>query len=125
MASSLISIAATLVAFTSAALAEPFEFHRQTFPDQVTVSMVLMSRVSASRQDYDYLVTISLIETDSDGAHKYSDRSLHKAGVKCGPVIGKVMVGGREYPVSSAKYSAIDEWKIHLWWAVCAEPQVS
>jgi hypothetical protein len=125
MTSSLISIAATLTAFTSAALAEPVEFHRQTFPDQVTVSMVLMSQAPSFRQDYDYLVTISLVETGADGALKFSDSGLHKVSVKCGPTRGKIFVGGHEYPIASANYSAIDQWKNHLWWAVCPEPPVS
>jgi hypothetical protein len=109
----------------NAALAEPVEFHRQTFSDQMTVSMVLTSQSPSLRQGYDYLVTINLIETDSSGKLKFNDGGLHKVSVKCGGAFGKVFVGGREYPIAVKAYSRNDQWKSHLWWAVCPEPPVS
>ncbi len=110
---------------THAAFAEPIEFHRQTFSDQMTVSMVLTSQSPSLRPGYDYLATINLIETDRLGNIKFNDGGLHKVSVKCGGTFGKVFVGGREYIIMAKRYSQQDQWKNHLWWVVCPEPPVS
>lgn len=110
---------------TQTAFAEPIEFHRQTFSDDMTVSMVLTSQSPSLRPGYDYLATINLIETDRLGNIKFNDGGLHKVSVKCGGTFGKVFVGGREYLIAAKKYSQQDQWKNHLWWVVCPEPPVS
>ncbi len=107
------------------AYAEPITFHTQTFSDHRTVTMAVTSSSALSQQEYDYGVTINLIETDAAGL-VYHDNGLHKALVKCREVPGKIFVGGKEYSVVAEKdASAPDKWKNDLWRAVCLEPPVS
>ncbi len=70
------------------AYAEPITFHTQTFSDQTTVTMAVTSSSALSQQEYDYGVTINLIETDATGL-VYHDNGLHKALVKCREVSRK------------------------------------
>jgi hypothetical protein len=87
------------------AYAEPITFHTQTFSDQTTVTMAVTSSSVLSQQEYDYGVTINLIETDAKGL-VYHDNGLHRV-------------------VPERDASAPDKWKNDLWWAVCLEPPVS
>jgi hypothetical protein len=116
---------AALFCGTSAASAEPLVFHSETFGDQTTVTMALTSRSALLQQEYDYGVTIKLIETHGTEL-VYHDNGLHKALVKCREIPGKIFVGGKEYSVVPEKdATAPDKWKNDLWRAVCQEPPVS
>jgi hypothetical protein len=109
----------------TAAYAEPLVFHSETFSDRTTVTMELTSNEALSRQDYDFGVTIKLIETDETGSVTYHDNGRHKALVQCHANPGKLFVGGREYVVTGQLASTGDEWKRDLWRAVCLEPPLS
>lgn len=110
----------------SVANAEPITFHTQTFSDQTTVTMALTSSSALLQQEYDFGVTIKLIETDATGSVTFQDNGLHKALVQCHAVPGKIFVGGKEYLVAPDQAtSAQDIWKTNLWRAVCATPPIS
>lgn len=81
------------------AYAEPVIFHTETFGDQTTVTMALTSSSALLQQEYDYGVTINLVETDGTDSSVYRDNGLHKALVKCRETPGKIFVGGKEYRV--------------------------
>ncbi|HBQ33549.1 MULTISPECIES: hypothetical protein [Brucella/Ochrobactrum group] len=108
------------------AYAEPVIFHTETFGDQTTVTMALTSSSALLQQEYDYGVTINLVETDGTDSSVYRDNGLHKALVKCRETPGKIFVGGKEYRVVAGLNASFhDKWKNELWRAVCLQPPIS
>jgi hypothetical protein len=108
------------------ACADPFVFHTQTFSDQTTVTMALTSSSALSMQEYDFGVTINLVQMDGTGSVTFQDNGLHKALVQCHSQPGKIFVGGREYRiVPEGDAAPADAWKNDLWRAVCMQPPTS
>ncbi len=107
---------------TSASGAEPLVFHTSTFADSATVDFSLLSNRLSTDAGYDFDVSIGLTETMADDASRYSDRSAHRARVRCARP-ATIFVGGARYQVDPGRSADdADGWKTDLWKAVCGVP---
>lgn len=99
--------------------AERLPFHISHFQDDVTVNLTVTSLQTSPVQDYDFDVTIGLMEFDSAGSIRYIDQGSHDVSVKCDSP-GKVFVGGAVYVPT--KGVAVSDWKEDLLKSVCMLP---
>lgn len=110
---------AMAVSAIQAQSAERPPFHVSHFQDNVTVNLAVTSLQISPVRDYDFDVTIGLIEFDSAGTIKYIDQGSHDVRVKCERP-GKVFVGRAVYVPNNGVSGG--DWKEDLWKSVCKSP---
>ena len=114
-------VAGVLVAMPSMT-AEQLIFYTASFPDATSVQLSVVGDTVFHEKEYDFEVTIGLVETDARGAIKYVDRGSHHARIRCAAP-AYVSVGTRKYPVGAAlRDPQRRDWKQDLWTAFCAVP---
>ncbi|EHS51621.1 hypothetical protein PDO_5117 [Rhizobium sp. PDO1-076] len=99
--------------------AERQPFHVSHFDRGVTVNLTITSVMTSLASEYDFDVTIGLIELNGEGAVQYLDDARHGARVNCAGR-GKVFVGGTAYVPSFAPGKS--DWKVDLLKSVCNSP---
>lgn len=113
--------AGVLVATPSMA-AERLIFYTANFPDATSVQLSILNNSVSRDEDYNFDVSIGLVETDASGAIRYEDTGKHRARVRCN-YPAHVSVGARRYPIEMPPIrSAPDDWKVNLWITFCAAP---
>lgn len=115
----LIVASATVLPLEPAQCAERRPFHVSTFDRGVTVNLTITSVVTSLASEYDFDVTIGLIELNGEGAVQYLDVGRHGARVNCAGR-GKVFVGGTVYVPSFAPGKG--DWKEDLLKSLCTSP---
>ena len=107
---------------TPASASDLLVFHTSYFADSASVDLSLLSNRQSSDTGYDFDVLIGLAETTANGSLHYSDKTAHRARVRCShPAI--ILVGGTRYQVKlSDSADDADRWKADLWKAVCGVP---
>lgn len=99
--------------------AERRPFHVSQFERGVTVNLTITSVVTSLASEFDFDVTIGLIELNGEGAVQYLDDGRHGARVNCAGR-GKVFVGGTAYVPSFVPGKG--DWKEDLLESVCTSP---
>lgn len=115
----LVAAIATSLPLDPVQCAERRPFHVSQFDRGVTVNLTITSVVTSLASDYDFDVTIGLIELNGEGAVQYLDDGRHGARVNCAGR-GKVFVGGTTYVPSFVPGKG--DWKEDLLKSVCTSP---
>jgi hypothetical protein len=107
---------------TPASASDLLIFHTSYFADSASVDLSLLSNRQSSDRGYDFDVLIGLAETTANGSLHYSDKTAHRARVRCShPAM--ILVGGVRYQINlSDSADEADMWKADLWKAVCGVP---
>lgn len=107
---------------TPASGSELLVFHTSHFADSANVDLSLLSNRLSTDTTYDFDVLIGLAEIIADSSSHYSDKSAHRARVRCSQP-ATVFVGGTRYQVNLGRSADdSDAWKTDLWKAVCGDP---
>lgn len=115
----LIAAIATVLPVDRVQCAERRPFHVSQFDRGVTVNLTITTVVTSHVSEYDFDVTIGLIELNEEGAVQYIDDGRHGARVSCAGR-GKVFVGGSTYIPSLVPGKS--GWKEDLLKTVCTSP---
>ncbi|MDB5526537.1 MAG: hypothetical protein JWM58_4300 [Rhizobium sp.] len=94
-------------------------FYTARFDDKNSVSLSILSSSTAADSYFDFDVAIALQKADVTRAVVYTDRSHHKASVRCSAP-AEVMVRGVRYPISTETDAS--DWKRALFRTLCDVP---
>ena len=110
-------ILATVASSTQAQERRPF--HTAEFPDSKTISLTITASVVSEDLEYDYDVSIGLIEHGTGGGAIFVDSGTHVVRVRC-EAPSAVLVGGSVYILDNPPAS--NNWKEDLWKTLCLQP---